>query len=164
MTKRTNIQVARGNASKAFIGIAHYVATTGALNFSIADLALIGEAWKKDRYVEPTLSEFANGLDYLERMGVIRFRDNYWTLSRKLNDFSFADLVAAAEIYDGVIVVCDGAAEYDEFFDDDDGNMNEYAAERGQRYGVVSLYNARQILFSTGLLRISADGLYIICG
>lgn len=164
MTKRTNIQAARENASKAFVGITYYVATTGALDFSIADLEIIGEAWKKDRYVEPTLSEFANGLDYLEKMGVIKFRDNCWTLSRKLNDFSFADLVAAAEIYDGVIVVCGGAAEYDEFFDDDDGNMNEYAAERGQKYGVVSLYNARQILFSTGLLRISADGLYIICG
>lgn len=158
------IKVARENAGKAFVGITYYVATTGALNFSIADLAFIGEAWKKERYVEPTLSEFAGGLDYLEKMGVIKFRDNCWVLSRKLNDFSFAELVAAAEIYDGVIVVCDGAAEYDEFFDDKDGGMNEYAVDKGQKYGKVSLYNARQILFSTGLLRISADGLNIICG
>lgn len=159
-----NIKAVRENAGKALVGITYYVATTGALNFSIADLAFIGEAWKKERYVEPTLSEFADGLDYLEKMGVIKFRDNCWTLSRKLNDFSFAELVAAAEIYDGVIVVCDGAAEYDEFFDDKDGGMNEYAIDKGQKYGKVSLYNARQILFSTGLLRISADGLNIICG
>lgn len=163
MTK-TNIQVARENAGKAFIGIAYYVATMGALNFSIADLGFISEAWKKDRYVEPTLSEFAGGLDYLEKMGVIKFRDNCWVLSKKLNSFSSAELVTAAEIYDGVIIVCDGAAEYDEFFDDYDGNMNEYAAAKGRKYGTVSLYNARQILFSTGLLRISADGLNIICG
>lgn len=159
-----NIKAVRENASKAFVGITYYVATTGALNFSIADLAFIGEAWKKERYVEPTLSEFADGLDYLEKMGVIKFRDNCWMLSRKLNDFSFAELVAAAEIYDGVIVVCDGEAEYDEFFDDKDGGMNEYAVDKGQKYGKVSLYNARQILFLTGLLRISADGLNIICG
>ena len=164
MTNRTNIQATRENAGKALIGIAYYVATTGVLNISIADLEFIGEAWKKDRYVEPTLSEFAGGLDYLEKMGVIKFRDNCWVLSQKLNDFSYAELVTAAEIYDGVLVVCDGAAEYDEFFDDYDGNMNEYAVAKGQKYGTVSLYNARQILFMTGLLRISADGLDIICG
>lgn len=158
------IKVTRENASKAFVGITHYVATTGTLSFSIADLAFIGETWKEERYVEPTLSEFAGGLDYLGKMGVIKFCDNCWILSRKLNDFNFAELVAAAEIYDGVILVCDGAAEYDEFFDNEDGGMNEYAVDRGQKYGKVSLYNARQILFSTGLLRISADGLYIICG
>ncbi len=164
MTNKTNIQATRENAGKAFVGITYYVATTGALNFSIADLEFIGEAWKKDRYIEPTLSEFANGLSYLEKMGVIKFRGNCWVLSKELDGFSFAELVAAAEIYDGVLIVCNGAAEYDEFFDDYDGNMNEYAVAKGQKYGTVSLYNARQILFTTGLLRVSADGLDIICG
>lgn len=159
-----NIKMARENASKAFVGITYFTATTGVLNFSITDLAFIGEAWEKERHVEPTITEFADGLRYLEKMGVIKFRGNYWELAYTLNDFSFADLVTAAEIYDGVIIVCDGAAEYDEFFDDEDGGMNEYAVDIGQKYGKVSLYNARQILFSTGLLRISADGLNIICG
>lgn len=158
-----NIKATRENAGKALIGITHYIATTGAMNFSIADLEFIGEAWKKERYAEPTITEFANGGRYLEKMGIIKSRGNYWELAHRLSDFSFAELVVAAEIYDGVVIVGGGAVEYDDFFDDDD-DMNAFAVTKGQKYGTVSLYNARQILFTTGLLRISADGLNIICG
>lgn len=158
-----NIKVTRENAGKALIGITCYVATTGAMDFSIADLEFIGEAWEKERYAEPTITEFANGGRYLEKMGIIKSRGNYWELAHRLSDFSFAELVVAAEIYDGVVIVGGGTVEYDEFFDDDD-DMNAFAVAKGQKYGTVSLYNARQILFTTGLLRISADGLNIICG
>lgn len=150
------------NATKAFIGLAFYRATTSVLNVGITDFTEIGKAWEND-YGEPTISEFCEGVNYLIDKGIITLCHNerMLTFTDAVSAYSVSDLVTAANIFEGVIVVGGGYLELEEFFDDNE-DMNLYALYQGKKFGITSLYNARDILFKFGLLRISADGLYII--
>lgn len=145
------------STAKTLIGLINYYAMSDNLNFNI--FSLMGDLWKGDKF-EPTISEFSDGVDALCSKGILTVTNEGYMLTSKLRRFSIADLITAAYIYDDIAVMSDGYVEAETFFDDEE-DMNEYAVMQGSKLGKVDIYNAREFLLTTGLARISADGVYI---
>lgn len=145
------------STAKVLVGIINYYAMTNNLNFNIFSFAC--DLWK-DYEFAPTIPEFSDGVDELCSKGILTVTSAGYLLTSKLRRFSKADLITAAYIYDDIAVVSDGYVETEIFFDDEE-DMNEYAAMQGSKLGMVNIYHAREFLLSTGLARISADGVYI---
>lgn len=143
--------------AKVLTGIINYYAMSDNLNFNI--FSLMCDLWEGDKFA-PTVPEFAEGIDELCSRGILTVTDTGYMLTSKLRRFSKADLKTAACIYDDIAVMSDGYVETETFFDDEE-DMNEYAAMQGSKLGMVNIYHAREFLLTTGLARISADGVYI---
>lgn len=145
------------STSKVLTGLINYYAMSNNLDFNI--FSLMCDLWDDDR-LAPTIPELSDGIDELCSRGILSVTDTGYRLTSKLRRFSVADLITAAYIYDDIALMSDGYVETETFFDDDD-DMNEYAARKGSKLGMVNIYYAREFLLSTGLARISADGVYI---
>lgn len=145
------------STAKVLMGLINYYAMSNNLNFNI--FSLMCDLWKGDKF-EPTISEFSDGVDALCSKGILTVTNEGYMLTSKLRRFSIADLITAAYIYDDIAVMSDGYVETEIFFDDEE-DMNEYAVMQGSKLGDVDIYCAREFLLSTGLARISADGVYI---
>lgn len=145
------------SAAKVLVGIINYYAKTNNLNFNI--FSLMCDLWEGDKFA-PTIPEFAEGIDELCSRGILTTTSSGYLLTSKLRRFSKANLKTAACIYEDIAVMSDGYVETETFFDDEE-DMNEYAVMQGSKLGDVDIYCAREFLLSTGLARISADGVYI---
>lgn len=145
------------STAKVLRGLINYYAKSNKLDFNI--FSLMCDLWDGDKF-EPTISEFSDGIDELCSRGILTTTSSGYLLTSKLRRFSKADLITAACIYDDIAVMSDGVVETEIFFDDEE-DMNEYAAMQGSKLGMVNIYYAREFLLSTGLARISADGMYI---
>ena len=145
------------STAKTLMGLINYYAMSNKLDFNI--FSLMCDLWDGDKF-EPTISEFAEGIDELCSRGILTVANEGYTLTSKLRRFSIADLITAAYIYDDIAVMSEGYVEAETFFDDEE-DMNEYAAMQGSKLGMVNIYHAREFLLTTGLARISADGVYI---
>lgn len=145
------------STAKVLTGLTNYYAMTNNLNFNI--FSLMCDLWEGDKFA-PTISEFSEGIDELCSRGILTVTDTGYMLTSKLRHFSKANLKTAACIYDDIAVMSDGYVETETFFDDEE-DMNEYAVMQGSKLGDVDIYCAREFLLSTGLARISADGMYI---
>lgn len=145
------------STSKVLTGLINYYAMSNKLDFNI--FSLMCDLWEGDKFA-PTIPEFSDGIDELCSRGILTVTDTGYLLTSKLRRFSKADLITAACIYDDIAVMSDGYVEAEIFFDDEE-DMNEYAVTRGSKLGKVNIYHAREFLLSTGLARISADGMYI---
>lgn len=145
------------STAKVLMGLINYYAMSNNLEFNI--FSLMCDLWEGDKFA-PTIPEFSDGVDELCSRGILTVADEGYMLTSKLRRFSIADLTTAAYIYDDIAVMSDGYVETEIFFDDEE-NMNEYAVIQGRKLGEVDIYNAREFLLSTGLARISADGMYI---
>ena len=145
------------STAKVLTGIINYYAMSNELNFNIFSLTC--DLWVDDKF-PPTIPEFADGVAELCSKGILTVTNEGYMLTSKLRRFSIADLITAACIYDDVAVMSDGYVETETFFDDEE-DMNEYAAMQGSKLGMVNIYHAREFLLTTGLARISADGVYI---
>lgn len=145
------------STAKTLMGLINYYAMSNNLNFNI--FSLMCDLWEGDKFA-PTVPEFAEGIDELCSKGILTVTNEGYMLTSKLRRFSIADLITAACIYDDIAVMSDGCVETEIFFDDEE-DMNEYAAMQGSKLGMVNIYYAREFLLTTGLARISADGVYI---
>lgn len=145
------------STAKVLTGIINYYAMTNKLDFNI--FSLMCDLWEGDKF-EPTISEFSDGVDELCSRGILTTTNSGYLLTSKLRRFSKANLITAACIYEDIAVMSDGYVETETFFDDEE-DMNEYAVMQGSKLGAVDIYCAREFLLSTGLARISADGVYI---
>ena len=145
------------STAKVLMGLINYYAMSNNLDFNI--FSLMCDLWEGDKFA-PTIPEFSDGVDELCSRGILTVTNEGYMLTSKLRRFSIADLTTAAYIYDDIAVMSDGYVETEVFFDDEE-NMNEYAVIQGRKLGEVDIYNAREFLLSTGLARISADGVYI---
>lgn len=145
------------STSKVLTGLINYYAMSNKLDFNI--FGLMCDLWEGDKF-EPTISEFSDGINELCSKGVLSVTNEGYMLTSKLRRFSKANLITAACIYDDIAVMSNGYVEIETFFDDE-ADMNEYAVMQGGKRGMVDLYCAREFLLSTGLARISADGMYI---
>ena len=145
------------STSKVLMGLINYYAMSNNLDFNI--FSLMCDLWEGDKFA-PTIPEFSDGVNELCSRGILTVADEGYMLTSKLRRFSIADLITAAYIYDDIAVMSDGCVEAEIFFDDEE-NMNEYAVIQGRKLGSVDIYNAREFLLTTGLARISADGVYI---
>lgn len=145
------------STAKVLTGVINYYAMTNKLDFNI--FSLMCDLWGDDKF-PPTIPEFTEGIDELCSKGILTTTRSGYLLTSKLRRFSTADLITAACIYDDIAVMSDGVVETETFFDDEE-DMNEYAAMQGSKLGMVNIYYAREFLLSTGLARISADGMYI---
>lgn len=145
------------STAKTLIGLINYYAMSSKLDFNI--FSLMCDLWEGDKF-EPTISEFAEGIDELCSRSILTVTDTGYMLTSKLRRFSKANLITAACIYEDIAVMSDGYVETEIFFDDEE-DMNEYAVMQGSKLGDVDIYCAREFLLSTGLVRISADGVYI---
>lgn len=145
------------STAKVLMGLTNYYAMTNKLDFNI--FSLMCDLWEGDR-LAPTIPEFSDGVDELCSRGILMVTNEGYRLTSKLRRFSTADLITAAYIYDDIAVISDGYVETETFFDDEE-DMNEYAVTLGRKLGGVDIYNAREFLLTTGLARISADGMYI---
>lgn len=145
------------STAKVLIGLINYYAMSNNLDFNI--FSLMCDLWEGDKFA-PTIPEFSDGVDDLCSRGILTVADEGYMLTSKLRRFSKADLITAACIYEDIAVMSDGYVETETFFDDEE-DMNEYAAMQGSKLGMVNIYHAREFLLSTGLARISADGVYI---
>lgn len=163
--------------AKTFVGLASCYRNTGCLNFNLNDLVEMCDPWEHDLNGIPTIKEFMLGLEYLKNKGIIHDRryGGYEFSLKLVGNFKPFVIAVAAYIYDGVVVVGDNykflnSLDYDDFFDDSDC-LNEYAFYEGVHDKLTSettnihdvLFEAREFLFKSGLLRISADGLRIQC-
>lgn len=145
------------STAKTLMGLINYYAMSSKLDFNI--FSLMCDLWEDDKF-PPTIPEFAEGIDELCSRGILTVTNEGYMLTNKLRRFSIADLITAACIYDDIAVMSDGYVETETFFDDEE-DMNEYAAMQGSKLGMVNIYHAREFLLTTGLARISADGMYI---
>ena len=145
------------STSKVLMGLINYYAMSNNLDFNI--FSLMCDLWEGDKFA-PTIPEFSEGVNELCSRGILTVADEGYMLTSKFRRFSMADLITAAYIYDDIAVMSDGCVETEIFFDDEE-NMNEYAVIQGRKLGDVDIYCAREFLLSTGLARISADGMYI---
>lgn len=145
------------STAKVLTGLINYYAMTNNLDFNI--FSLMCDLWEGDKFA-PTIPELSEGIDELCSRGILTTTNSGYLLTSKLRRFSIADLKTAACIYDDIAVMSDGYVETETFFDDEE-NMNKYAVMQGSKLGKVNIYNAREFLLSTGLARISADGMYI---
>lgn len=145
------------STAKVLMGLINYYAMSNNLDFNI--FSLMCDLWEGDKFA-PTIPEFSDGVDELCSRGILTVTNEGYMLTSKLRRFSIADLVTAACIYDDIAVMSDGYVETETFFDDEE-DMNEYAAMQGSKLGMVNIYHAREFLLTTGLARISADGMYI---
>ena len=145
------------STAKTLMGLINYYAMSNNLDFNI--FSLMCDLWEGDKF-EPTISEFSDGIDELCSRGILTVTDAGYMLTSKLRHFSKANLITAAYIYDDIAVMSDGYVETETFFDDEE-DMNEYAVMQGSKLGDVDIYCAREFLLTTGLARISADGIYI---
>lgn len=145
------------STAKVLMGLINYYAMSNNLDFNI--FSLMCDLWEGDKFA-PTIPEFSDGVDELCSRGILTVTDEGYMLTSKLRRFSIADLITAACIYEDIAVMSDGYVETETFFDDEE-DMNEYAAMQGSKLGMVNIYHAREFLLSTGLARISADGVYI---
>lgn len=145
------------STAKVLTGVINYYAMTNKLDFNI--FSLMCDLWGDDKF-PPTIPEFSDGVDALCSKGILSVTNEGFLLTSKLRRFSIADLITAAYIYDDIAVISNGYVETEMFFDDEE-DMNEYAAMQGSKLGMVNIYHAREFLLSTGLARISADGMYI---
>jgi hypothetical protein len=147
------------STAKILAGLINYYVFSDSLNINIFSIDVMNTLWDDDKFA-PTLPEFSEGIDRLCCKGILTKTDTGYLLTDKLHDFSKAALITAAHIYDGISSLSDGIIEAESFFDDEE-DMNEYAVMRGSRLGDVDIYDAREFLLSTGLARITADGIYI---
>lgn len=145
------------STAKVLTGLINYYAMSNKLDFNIFNLMC--DLWEDDKFA-PTIPEFADGVDELCSKGILTTTSSGYLLTSKLRRFSKANLITAACIYDGIAVMSDGYVETEIFFDDEE-DMNEYAVMQGSKLGTVDIYNAREFLLSTGLARISTDGMHI---
>ena len=145
------------STAKVLMGLINYYAMTNKLDFNI--FSLMCNLWEGDQFA-PTITEFSVGVDELCSRGILTVTNEGYMLTSKLRRFSTADLITAAYIYDDIAVISDGYVETETFFDDEE-DMNEYAVTLSRKLGGVDIYNAREFLLTTGLARISADGMYI---
>lgn len=145
------------STAKVLMGLINYYAMSNNLDFNI--FSLMCDLWEGDKFA-PTIPEFSEGVNELCSRGILTVTNEGYMLTSKLRRFSMADLITAAYIYDDIAVISDGCVKTEIFFDDEE-NMNEYAVIQGRKLGSVDIYNAREFLLSTGLARISADGMYI---
>lgn len=145
------------STAKVLIGLINYYVTTNMLDFNI--FSLMCDLWEGDKFA-PTIPEFSDGIDELCSRGILSVTDTGYMLTSKLCRFSKANLKTAACIYEDIAVMSDGYVETETFFDDEE-DMNECAVMRGSKLGDVDIYCAREFLLSTGLARISADGVCI---
>ena len=145
------------STAKVLMGLINYYAMSNNLDFNI--FSLMCDLWEGDKFA-PTIPEFSDGIDELCSRGILTVTNEGYMLTSKLRRFSIADLITAAYIYDDIAVMSDGYVETETFFDDEE-DMNEYAVMQGSKLGKVDIYNAREFLLTTGLARISADGIYI---
>ena len=145
------------STAKTLMGLINYYAMSNNLNFNI--FSLMCDLWDDDKFA-PTIPEFSDGIDELCSRGILTVTNKGYMLTSKLRHFSKASLITAAYIYDDIAVMSDGYVETEIFFDDEE-DMNEYAVMQGSKFGDVDIYNAREFLLTTGLARISADGIYI---
>ena len=146
------------STAKTLMGLINYYAMSNNLNFNI--FSLMCDLWEDDKFAAPTIPEFSDGVDELCSRGILTVTNEGYMLTSKLRRFSIADLITAAYIYDDIAVMSEGYVEAETFFDDEE-DMNEYAAMQGSKLGMVNIYHAREFLLTTGLARISADGVYI---
>lgn len=174
--KKTN-RVNTEAIAKTLVGLASYYRTTSCLDFNLNDLTEMCEPWERDLNGIPTIKEFLLGLEYLKGKGIIHDKQSggYEFSLELVGNFKPFVIAVAGYIYDGVVVVGDNykflnSLDYDDFFDDSDC-LNEYAFYEGVHDKLTSettdihdvLFEAREFLFKSGLLRISADGLRIQC-
>lgn len=145
------------STAKVFVGLIKYYALSNDLNFNI--FSLMCDLWDDDQFA-PTIPELSDGIDELCSRRILTVTDTGYMLTGKLRHFSKANLITAACIYEDIAVISEGYVKTETFFDDD-GDMNEYAVRKGSKFGDVDIYDAREFLLSTGLARISADGVYI---
>lgn len=145
------------STAKVLSGLINYYAMSNELNFNI--FSLMCDLWEGDKF-EPTISEFSDGIDELCSRRILSVTDTGFMITNKLRRFSKANLITAACIYDDIAVMSNGYVETETFFDDE-ADMNEYAVIQGSKRGMVDIHYAREFLLSTGLARISADGMYI---
>ena len=145
------------SSAKVLTGLINYYAMSNDLNFNIFSLTC--DLWKGDKF-EPTISEFSDGIDELCSRGILTVTNAGYMLTSKLRNFSTAALITAACIYEDIAVIADGTIEAELFFADEE-ETNEYAVMQGSKYGNVDIYDAREFLLSTGLARITSDGMYI---
>lgn len=145
------------STAKALSGLINYYAMSNELNFNI--FSLMCDLWDDDRFA-PTVPELSDGIDELCSRRILTVTDTGFMITNKLRRFSKANLITAACIYDDIAVMSNGYVEMETFFDDE-ADMNEYAVIQGSKRGMVDIHGAREFLLSTGLARISADGMYI---
>lgn len=138
-------------------GLINYYAMSNKLDFNI--FSLMCDLWGDDKFA-PTIPEFSDGVDELCSRGILTVTNEGYMLTSKLRRFSKADLITAACIYEDIAVMSDGYVGTETFFNGRE-DMNEYAVRQGSKFGDVDIYDAREFLLSTGLARISADGMYI---
>ena len=145
------------STAKVLMGLINYYVMSNDLDFNIFSLTC--DLWQGDKF-EPTISELSDGIAELSSRRILAVTNAGYVLTNKVRRFSKADLITAAYIYDDIAVMSDGYVETETFFDDEE-DMNEYAVMQGSKLGKVDIYNAREFLLTTGLARISADGIYI---
>lgn len=147
------------STAKVLVGLINYYTMENSLNFDIFGINIMNSLWGKDIYA-PTILEFSEGIRELCLKGILTPTNTGYRLTSKLRNFSTAALITAACIYEDTAVMSDGTIEAELFFDDEE-EMNEYAVMQGSKHGNVDIYDAREFLLSTGLARITADGMYI---